>query len=65
MIMNKILFSSASDMWETPQNLFDELNSEFNFDLDPCATPENAKCERYFTLADNGLIQNWGGKCVL
>lgn len=61
MIMNKVLFSSASDMWETPQNLFDELNREFNFDLDPCATPENAKCERYFTLADNGLTQNWGG----
>lgn len=52
-------------MWETPQNLFDELNREFNFDLDPCATHENAKCERYFTLADNGLTQNWGGKCVL
>lgn len=48
-------------MWETPLNLFDELNREFNFDLDPCATPENAKCERYFTLADNGLTQNWGG----
>ena len=61
MIMNKVLFSSASDMWETPQNLFNELNREFNFDLDPCATPENAKCERYFTLADNGLTQNWGG----
>lgn len=59
--MNKVLFSSASDMWETPQNLFDELNREFNFNLDPCATPENAKCERFYTLVDNGLDQNWGG----
>jgi len=58
--MNKVLFSSASDMWATPQWLFDELNAEFNFTLDSCATPENAKCERFYTLADNGLIQNWG-----
>lgn len=63
--MNKVLFSSASDMWATPQWLFDELNAEFNFTLDSCATPENAKCERFYTLADNGLIQNWGGECVL
>ncbi len=52
-------------MWATPQWLFDELNAEFNFTLDPSATPENAKCERFYTLADNGLIQNWGGECVL
>lgn len=45
----KVLFSSNSDMWETPQWLFDKLNSEFNFNLDVCAVPENAKCAVYYT----------------
>lgn len=42
--MNKALFSSASDEWETPQALFDELNKEFHFTLDVCATEKNRKC---------------------
>lgn len=54
-------FSSNSDEWETPQNLFDELNREFNFDLDVCATSDNHKCPVYFTKEDNGLSKNWGG----
>ena len=63
--MNKdALFSSKSDEWSTPQILFDELNAEFNFDLDPCSTNENHKYEKYFTLDDNGLDQNWGGHRV-
>lgn len=59
--MDKILFSSKSDEWETPQDVFDALNAEFDFDLDPCATSENHKCDRYFTKEQNGLVQNWGG----
>jgi site-specific DNA-methyltransferase (adenine-specific) len=47
--------------WATPQNLFDELNAEFGFTLDVCATDENAKCADYFTKEQNGLLQNWGG----
>jgi hypothetical protein len=35
--MNKVLFSSTSDNWATPQDLFDMLNEEFKFNLDPCA----------------------------
>ncbi|PTG21713.1 DNA N-6-adenine-methyltransferase [Staphylococcus chromogenes] len=52
-------FSSKSNEWYTPQYLFDELNEEFNFTLDPCATQENAKCDKYFTIKENGLIQDW------
>lgn len=48
------LFSHKSDEWETPQALFDELDKEFHFDLDVCATNENAKCVVYFGL-DNGV----------
>ena len=46
---NSVHFSSATDVWATPQSLFDELNAEFTFSLDVCALPENAKCDRYFT----------------
>ena len=45
--------------WETPPELFKQLDDEFHFNLDPCATPQNAKCRRYFTERDNGLSQPW------
>ena len=62
--MDKVLFSSENEVWATPQDFFDKLNQEFHFNLDPCALPENAKCSKFFTPADNGLIQDWGGqKC--
>ena len=56
-------FSSATDEWPTPQDFFDRLNEEFHFTLDVCATPENAKCPRYFTKRENGLLQKWTGIC--
>lgn len=59
--MEKSLFSSNSDQWATPQYIFDELNKEFNFTLDPCADEKNHKCEKFFTKNENGLIQDWGG----
>ena len=57
-------FSSASCEWATPQWLFDALDREFGFTLDPCAMPENAKCGRYFTVADDGLRRTWAGEVV-
>ena len=56
-----LMFSSKTDLWSTPQDLFDRLNSVFRFDLDVCATPDNAKCERFFTEEINGLAQEWSG----
>lgn len=56
-----VMFSSITDMWATPQAFFDELNKEFDFNLDPCAIKDNAKCNKYFTPEINGLIQDWGG----
>ena len=58
------MFSSATDMWATPQEFFDKLNAEFRFNLDPCALPGNAKCEKYYTPEDDGLLQDWGGHVV-
>jgi phage N-6-adenine-methyltransferase len=61
--MNSALFTSKRSDWETPQSLFDELDREFGFELDVCATPENAKCKRFYTKADDGLRQVWSGVC--
>jgi phage N-6-adenine-methyltransferase len=58
-----IHYSSATDLWATPQDLFDQLNEEFAFTLDVCAVPDNAKCEAYYTEADDGLQQSWTGSC--
>ncbi len=57
--MNKVLFSSNRDDWETPPELFAALDQEFRFTLDVCATPETAKCTDYFTPADDGLSRPW------
>ena len=62
MNMNPMM-SSKTDEWETPQNFFNDLNNEFGFQLDVCALPENAKCERFFTPENDGLSQEWSGVC--
>lgn len=62
--MDKILFSSKSNEWSTPQDFFDNLNNEFNFTLDPCATKENRKCEKYFSIEQDGLKQDWSNNIV-
>ena len=46
--MNKALFSSKTEMWATPADFFNKLDQEFHFTLDPCATPENAKCKIFY-----------------
>ena len=60
----ELMFSSKTNEWATPQDLFDELDREFHFTLDPCATPENAKCKKYYTQKDDGLAQDWTGETV-
>ena len=53
--------SSKSVEWATPKEFFNKLDEEFRFNLDPCSTHENAKCEKHYTIADDGLTQDWGG----
>ena len=60
---NKGLFSSKTDEWETPQDFFEALNNEFQFDIDVCATSDNAKCEKFFSPQFNALIREWHGVC--
>ena len=57
-------FCSDSPEWSTPQDLYDGLDAEFGFTLDPACTHENAKCERHFTAADDGLSFSWAGEIV-
>ena len=59
----KVHFSSRRNNWETPRDLFDKLNEEFNFELDVCATPENAKCKKYYSPEEDGLKEEWKGLC--
>jgi phage N-6-adenine-methyltransferase len=57
-------FRSDTDEWATPAETFADLDREFGpFDLDVCATAENAKCARYFDKKADGLRQRWSGCC--
>jgi len=59
-----VMFSSKTDNWATPQGFYDELDREFHFGLDPAANENNHKCNKYFTIVENGLLQSWAGHSV-
>jgi len=56
-------FSSKTDLWATPQDFFDKYNAIYKFEIDVCALPENAKCSKFFSPEQNGLLQEWKGVC--
>ena len=60
-----VMFSSKTDLWETPQEFFDELDAEFHFTLDACALPENAKCARYYNPRAGRPPSAVGRHCVV
>lgn len=64
MALQEAMVSSKSNEWPTPQWLFDELDAEFRFTLDPCSTHENAKCKKHYTKEDNGIMQDWSKDVV-
>ena len=57
----KVHYSSETNEWATPQDFYDKLDKDFNFNLDPCSTKDNAKCDKFFTIDDDGLAQSWVG----
>ena len=59
MTFNKVMFSSLSDEWRTPQSLFDKLDKEFKFKLDPCSNEHYCLTQRTITKEENGLEHNW------
>lgn len=64
MAIHPALYSSRSEEWATPPDFFASLHSEFGFTLDPCANDQNAKCQKFYTKADNGLSKDWGQNIV-
>lgn len=58
-------FSSKTDDWATPQDLFDQLNTEFNFTRDVCASDKNHKCDYYWTKEDNAFSFDWAGRLFM
>ena len=48
----------------THPDFFATLDVIYGFTLDVAASPENAKCERYFTAEQDGLRQSWAGEVV-
>jgi site-specific DNA-methyltransferase (adenine-specific) len=62
----KVLFSSGNDSWSTPLHIFEDLDSEFNFDFDPCPLNTNPKLTGTLFDTDeepkpfDGLIADWG-----
>jgi len=59
-----IMFSSKSNEWATPQDFYNQLDAEFGFTLDPCASQSTAKCSSFYTADDDGLSKDWGGQTV-
>ena len=60
----EVHFSSKSNEWNTPDDLYNTLHNEFNFTLDPCTNGENNKCNKFYTEKENGLIQDWSKDIV-
>ena len=56
--------TDSVDDRRTPPELFARLDREFDFTLDAAASPDNALCERYFALKDDGLVESWAGERV-
>jgi site-specific DNA-methyltransferase (adenine-specific) len=50
---------SADGTWRTPRRVFEDLDAEFDFTLDPCASVPLKPGIDYFTEADNGLWMSW------
>ena len=59
-----VMFSSKSNDWATPQDFYNQLDAEFEFTLDPCASQSSAKCSSFYTADDDGLSKNWEGQTV-
>lgn len=63
MAINPGMYSSATAEWPTPQWLFDKYHTRYSFTVDVCATHENAKLPVYYTEEQDGLAQEWSGRC--
>jgi phage N-6-adenine-methyltransferase len=59
-VVSTIVFSRKSDEYITPQWLFEELNEQHKFKLDPVTTKDNILgTEYYYSASDDGLRRPW------
>lgn len=63
-MISDALFTSRSDEWETPPELYRALDDEFHFTVDLCASDENHLCERYYTKDRSGMDADLSGERV-
>lgn len=61
MEMTSGMTSTGNIVASTPKEFYEKLSHIFNFTLDACALPENAKCKSYYTPEDDGLSKPWRG----
>ena len=54
-------FASKNQEYATPVDMFNRIDEEFHFTLDVCADEFNHKCDKYFSVQDNALEQDWSG----
>ena len=59
-----LAFSSKKDDWTTPKDLFNQLNAEFHFTVDLCASAKNHLCDKYYSLENDGMMANLEGERV-
>ena len=61
-LVDKVLFSSTTEEWITPKWLYNELDEEFYFSLDPCTTEDNPLgTPLFYTIREDGLNKKWTG----
>lgn len=64
-LFNLVNENTTTDDYYTPKWVFEALNVEF--DIDVCAPAHGIPwlpAKRWFSQADNGLTQDWGGQFV-
>jgi site-specific DNA-methyltransferase (adenine-specific) len=54
-----VMRSQQTVEWSTPQDFYDELIKKYYFTLGVASTHEKAKCEKHYTLEEDGLKQPW------
>jgi site-specific DNA-methyltransferase (adenine-specific) len=60
--VNRALFSNISEHWGTPKELYDSLDREFHFTLDPC--PLASPMQPWKPTLSDGLLRSWKGERV-
>ena len=59
MSLNSSLFTSLSQVWETPKNLYNILDNIFHFNYDLAASKENTKHSNFFSIENSALESSW------